>query len=105
MLEYFSHKKIKRHQAEKDAAKTPVLSDNDEQYLEHIVSNDTSAPLSTEAADIKEAGDATDNDAQVALADEKGKGKNKPKSNRFSFLQRAATRKVCLRVLCGKSRD
>lgn len=115
MLEYFTIKKVKKHQAEKRAethVHSPVLTEEDENFLERIVSAEGTPPALPERPHVlnPEAGDPTDNDAQMVVHDEpgtkeeakteekaarhKGKGvenasnKDKKKSNRFSFLHR-----------------
>lgn len=113
MLEYFNYKKVKQHRAEK-AAKTPVLSETDEQFLERMVSPEPESAVPQQPFPSDVAGDPTGNDAQLitreistpdALVEEpkevhgKHQSKNKEKekkTNRFSFLQRVATKKVRL---------
>lgn len=128
MLEYFTYKKVKKHQAEKHAKEaavktppvkgpehpTPVLNEEDEQFLERIVSAEGTPPALPERPiylNRPEVGDTTNNDAQLVLVDQeavaamtpedvvdekknKGKGKEKStdtkKSNRFSFFQRSS---------------
>jgi hypothetical protein len=121
MMEYFTLKKIRQHQAEKRAQEhlqSPVLTEEDENFLERIVSAEGTPPalpdrphfLNPEVA--SEVGDSTTNDAQVVVYDDattsgeksrdihdkgKGKGKekehssdkDKKKANRFSFLTRS----------------
>lgn len=116
MMEYFAFKKVKKHQAEKKAA---VLTQEDENFLERIVSAEgTPPPLPERPHGLgPEAGDPTGNAAQMVVhdgnttavetetekepVDKKGKGKanevdkeEKKKSNRFSFLSRSGTKKV-----------
>jgi len=121
MLEYFTYKKVKKHQAEKQEkqskevhVQTPVLNDEDENFFQRIVSAEgTPPPLPERPIHLNpEAGDPTDNNAQMVVHDgaeapapvektkskDKGKGKEKvnekdtkkdaKKSNRFSFLSR-----------------
>ena len=119
MLEYFSYKKIKKHQAEKKAetgVQTPILNKEDENFLERVISAEgTPPPLPERPHGVgPEAGDSTGNDSQMVAHNggpfdekhkDKGKGKEneKPKdtkkSNRFSFLSRAGTKKACPPVL------
>jgi hypothetical protein len=118
MLEYLTYKKVKKHQAEKRAeaeVQSPVLTEEDENFLERIVSAEGTPPALPERPYIlnPEAGDSTNNDAQMVVHDKprtdtkteakpeekakkhKGKGKenvndkDKKKSNRFSFLHRS----------------
>ena len=103
MLEYFTYKKVKKHQEEKKAVgkekatavKTPppLLNDEDEAFLTRIVSAEgTPPPLPTRPNFGAEAGDSTGNDAQMVVHDgredynkesvkvgdnDKGKGKEK----------------------------
>jgi len=123
MLEYFTYKKVKKHQEEKKASgkeketmvKTPppVLNDEDEQFLTRIVSAEgTPPPLPTRPTFGAEAGDSTGNDAQIVVHDgredhrrdsvksvDKGKGKDKDhaeekKENKFTgFLGRTFTKR------------
>jgi hypothetical protein len=117
MLEYFTYKKVKKHQAEKRAqaqVQSPLISEEDENFLERIVSAEgTPPPLPERPAGLgPEAGDSTGNNSQMVAhnggpVDEKnkekskgkGKEKDKPKdakkSNRFSFLSRSGTKKAC----------
>lgn len=122
MLEYFNLKKLKRHQAEKHAKdenapepiQSPVLSEEDEHFLERMVSEEGPAPplperphfLNPEIA--TEAGDSTSNDAQVAVRgdptaevkshesnddirkSENISDKGKKKSKRFSFIRKSS---------------
>jgi hypothetical protein len=115
MPEYFTLKKAKKHQAEKLAVadvQSPVLTEEDENFLERIVSAEGTPPPLPERPHVlnPEAGDSTDNAAQMVVHDEPGtkadaktedkaekhrgkgkekvKDKDKKKSNRFSFLHR-----------------
>jgi hypothetical protein len=122
MLEYFTYKKIKKQQAEKMAeagVQSPVLSEEDENFLGRIVSAEgTPPPLPERPRFGPEAGDSTNNQAQMVVHDgngtteaplnhektkDKGKGKENEKhaqkdakktSSRFSFLHRSSTKKV-----------
>jgi hypothetical protein len=120
MLEHFPYKKAKKHQAEKRAeaqVQSPVLTEEDENFLERIVSAEGTPPALPERPRVlnPEAGDPTNNNEQMAVYIEpgtkpetkpeakavenagklKGKGKenvndkDKKKSNRFSFLRRS----------------
>jgi hypothetical protein len=115
MLEYFTYKKVKKHQAEKRAqaeTQSPLLDDEDERFLTRIVSAEgTPPPLPERPHGLGvEAGDSAGNASQMVVHDgredghhhdHKDKGKvreeEKPeakKSNRFSFLRRSSTKKV-----------
>ena len=116
MLEYFTYKKVKKHQAEKERSKTPVLSPVDEQFLQRIVAED-GAPSATSARQRpNEAGDPTGNQAQLVVhgdgpdaarstghghEDDVARGSSqvrnndsKKATNRWSFLERFAPKKV-----------
>lgn len=118
-MEYFTHKKIKKHQAEKRAkegVQSPVLSEEDENFLGRVISAEgTPPPLPERPRFGPEAGDSTNNEAQMVVHDgngtteaprdknttkDKGKGKENEKHNgkktssRFSFLHRSGTKKV-----------
>jgi hypothetical protein len=119
MMEYFTYKKIKKNQAEKHAkegSQTPVISEEDENFLTRVISAEGTPPPLPERPRLgPEAGDSTDNQAQMVVHDgngttepapdkqatkDKGKGKENEKhdgkkaSNRFSFLTRSLTKKV-----------
>ena len=97
MLEYFTYKKMKKHQAEKQAAKAPVLSPVDEAFLQRITSEESAPALPARPPPMSEVGDPTGNTSQIAVIEgPKGKeqAKDQKKSNRFSFLQRSGTKKV-----------
>lgn len=128
MLEYFSYKKIKKHQTEKKAkaqVQSPLLDEEDENFLQRIVSAEGTPPPLPERPHTlgPEAGDSTGNNSQMVVHDDgavdekhkdKGKGKEKQKnkdevkgkenekpkdakkSNRFSFLTRSGTKKASL---------
>jgi hypothetical protein len=121
-MEYFTYKKAKKHQAEKKAkagVQSPVISEEDENFLGRIISAEgTPPPLPERPRFGPEAGDSTNNHAQIVVHDgngtteppldkentkDKGKGKEnekhaekdaKPKSSRFSFLRRSSAKKV-----------
>ena len=105
MLEYFSYKNIKKHQAEKKVEakiQTPLITEEDENFLTRIVSAEgTPPPLperprSTEVPNIADAC----HDGQVTGGAIKRKEDEKPidrkKSNHFSFIHRRNTRKASL---------
>jgi hypothetical protein len=118
MLEYFTYKKVKKHQAEKQAAgtkvQTPLLDEADENFLERMISAEGTPPPLPDRPNWQtaEAGDATANKSQVVLHDgraaperlqhkDKGKEKENEKSEKsekrtstMSFLQRTFTKKV-----------
>ncbi|KFY97153.1 hypothetical protein V498_02222 [Pseudogymnoascus sp. VKM F-4517 (FW-2822)] len=103
MLEYFTYKKVKKHQAEKKAredAQTPplkpVLSADDEWFIEHLVSEGTPPPLPKRpTASDREILDEDENAPQLERSISKGKNKENAKGpaekmkkmeNRFSSL-------------------
>lgn len=130
MLEYFTYKKVKKHQAEKHAREAalktpeekekprPLLNEEDELFLERIVSAEGTPPPLPERPiflNEPEVGDSSANNAQLVKADqeaveamspgnatttekteEKGKGKEKEHANdtkkagRFSFFRRTS---------------
>ena len=116
MLEYFTYKKVKKHQAEKKAqagVQTPILNEEDENFLERVISAEgTPPPLPDRPSGLgPEAGDSTGNDSQMVehtgepvgeAQIDKGKGKEKEnekpkdakKSNRFSFLSSLGSKKA-----------
>ncbi len=123
MLEYFTVKKIKKHNAEKEkrkhsgspqvAVQSPLLDEEDEHFLKRIVSAEgTPPPLPQRPMLGPEAGDHRGNTAQMVVHDgrksshsdrHKDKGKEretekredgKSSSTRFSFLKRSGTKKV-----------
>ena len=127
MLEYFTYKKVKKHQQEKHGhhhddqtiqPPAPILTPNDEAFLQRITSEDDPAASLPTRPLGSVAGDTVGNEQQVALtgatesaeygsdvrgvSDESSHGKLKGKatepsqkrSHRFSFLQRSGTKKV-----------
>ncbi|MCJ1235081.1 hypothetical protein MMC14_003045 [Varicellaria rhodocarpa] len=116
MLEYFTLKKAKKHQEEAEKSEVPVLTDEDEAFLQRIATEGTPPPLPDRPHDLAVAGESKGNDAQIALMngaqdiplpdvpdtpddvlvaiegeqDNKGKGKAKEskKSLKWSFLRR-----------------
>jgi hypothetical protein len=106
MLEYFAYKKMKKHQAQKQAARAPVLSPVDEAFLQRIVAEDATPPALPDRplTNMPEVGDPTGNASQIAVVEgkkgkEKAKDKDHKKSSRFSFLQRGSTKKVPIESL------
>jgi hypothetical protein len=128
MMEYFAYKKVKKHQAEKRAAEgeqTPIISEEDEHFLTRVISAEgTPPPLPERPRFGPEAGDSTNNQAQMVVHDgngltesagngttepviekretkikDKGKGKENEKhdgkkASRFVLLARSLTKKV-----------
>lgn len=103
MLEYFTYKKIKKHQAEKKAEahiKSPLITEEDEHFLTRIVSAEGTPPPLPERPRSTEVPERTDNvvGTQDAVASTKNKENDKPidgkKSNRLSFLYRRNSKKV-----------
>ncbi len=118
MMEYFTYKKVKKHQAEKRAREhkqAPLLNEEDENFLERIVSAEGTPPPLPQRPSWSgvEAADSTRNKSQLTVHDgradesqdhkhkDKGKGKenkepekNAKKSSRFSFLSRSGTKKA-----------
>lgn len=133
MLEYFTYKKVKKHQAEKKGKEAlarvktppPLIDEDDERFLERIVSAEgPPPPLPERPTGLgAEAGDSRGNASQMVVheqddrksherrrrSSDKGKGKEKEKeketsqdakkSNRFSFLQRTFTKKASPRTI------
>jgi len=122
MMEYFTYKKVKKHQAEKKAAanqQSPLLDEKDETFLRRVISAEgTPPPLPARPHGLPEAGDFTGNASQMVVHDgntvaeeeahkrsskDKGKGKEKEneksvetegkKPGRFAFLSRVGTKK------------
>jgi hypothetical protein len=80
MLEYFTYKKVKKHQAEKKGKEAlaqvktppPLIDEDDERFLERIVSAEgTPPPLPTRPAFGAEAGDSTGNASQMVVHEKK----------------------------------
>ena len=75
-MEYFTYKKIKKHQAEKrakDGEQTPVISEEDEHFLTRVISAEgTPPPLPERPQFGPEAGDSTNNQAQMVVHDGNG---------------------------------
>ncbi|KAH7386288.1 hypothetical protein BKA64DRAFT_725989 [Cadophora sp. MPI-SDFR-AT-0126] len=120
MMEYFTYKKVKKHQAEKKAAEgkqSPLLDEKDESFLRRVISAEgIPPPLPARPQELTVAGDFSGNASQMVVHDgntvaeeekrrsskDKGKGKEKEKENieteakkpgRFSFLSRVGTKK------------
>ncbi|KAI9724358.1 MAG: hypothetical protein M1812_000426 [Candelaria pacifica] len=114
MMEYFNYRKAKLHQDHHEKSEAPVISEEDEAFLNRIASEGTPPPLPSRPT-VLTAGDPTGNEMQVALKEEaehvplpktpeveesspqdeaekgaeKGKGKAKEKKpTRWSFLRR-----------------
>jgi len=128
MLEYFTYKKVKKHQAEKKVhtpaqvrtptpqGPSPLLNDEDENFLERIVSAEgtppplPSRPMGWAPGVGIEAGDSTGNQSQMVVhngngtmhennRNHKGKGREtidgEKKPGRFaSFLAKTGPKKV-----------
>lgn len=99
MLEYFTYKKVKKHQAEKLAreqaqALKPVLSVEDEEFLARIVSEGTPPPLPARPVALNpEVDDNTRDELQLEASRSNGNNKEnerepekEKKANRFSAL-------------------
>lgn len=105
MLEYFSYKKIKKHQAKKQAealAQTPLINEDDEHFLSRIISAEgTPPPLPERPRSTEVALRPNNNEVGQAVAN-MGVEKNdklieRKKSNRFSsFLQSRNSKKASL---------
>lgn len=114
MLEYFTYKKIKKHQAEKKAEahiQSPLITEEDENFLTRIVSAEGTPPPLPERPRSTEVRDGMESvvGGQGAI-NTKNKENEKPihrekpaeqeesvdrkKSNRLSFLYRRNTKKV-----------
>lgn len=112
MIEYFNHKLSKKHHVPEENSETPVLTDEDEEFLQRIASEGTPPPLPARPQNLSVAGETYGNDAQLALIEharntplpevpdtpdegtpvKEGKGKEKAKSEKrpltWSFLRR-----------------
>lgn len=107
----FTYKEVKKHRTDEWAeaeVQSPVLSEEDENFLERIVSAEGTPPVLPERPHVlnPEAGDPTTNESQMVIHDERktkaeksddkhrGKGKenvpnkDKKKSHRLSFLRK-----------------
>ena len=114
-MEYFTHKLHKKTQvADAKPTETPVLTEEDEEFLQRIASEGTPPPLPERPQNLMVAGESRGNNAQLILFDDatntplpdipdtpdegtpvkegKGKGKEKAKSEKrpftWSFLRR-----------------
>ncbi|MCJ1318467.1 hypothetical protein MMC15_003795 [Xylographa vitiligo] len=67
MMEYFNYKKTKKHQDTIEKSEAPVLTDEDEAFLQRITTEGTPPPFPERPQDLPEAGSTKGNDAQIAL--------------------------------------
>ena len=67
MMEYFKHKKTNKHVDTIEKPETPVLTEEDEAFLQRIASEGPPPPLPERPQGLAEAGSTRGNDAQVAL--------------------------------------
>jgi len=104
MLEYFTYKKVKKHQVEKKAHENkqlPLLDEDDERFLTRVVSAESTPPplperpygLVVEAGNSSQAVVHDGGDSSVKDNDIEKPNKNAKKANRFSFLLRHGTKK------------
>ena len=103
MLEYFSYKKIKKHQAEKKAEakiQTPLITEEDENFLTRIVSAEGTPPPLPErphSTEVPGRADTCEDDPVTGGTVKQGKDEqiiDRKKSNRFSFIHRRNTKKA-----------
>jgi len=103
MLEYFTYKKVKKHQAEKKGKETlakvktppPLLDEDDERFLERIVSAEgTPPPLPDRPTFGAEAGDSTGNASQVVVHEKKETGHERRSRERSERRSRSHEHKV-----------
>lgn len=111
-MEYFNHKLARKHPVPEGKSETPVLTQEDEEFLQRIASEGTPPPLPARPQNLAVAGESQGNDAQLALIDDarsvplpevpdtpdevtpvtEAKGKGKAKSGKtahtWSFLRR-----------------
>jgi hypothetical protein len=69
-MEYINYVKNKAHLGTSTKSETPVLSEEDEQFLNHITSHDEQPPplpARPQVQDLPVSGDTQGNDAQIAL--------------------------------------
>ena len=66
-MEYFKHKKANKHVDTVENPETPVLTDEDEAFLQRIASEGPPPPLPERPQGLAEAGSTRGNDAQIAL--------------------------------------
>lgn len=71
-MEYFNYIKAKAHLSTAEKSEAPVLSDEDEQFLHKITSDENPPPLPArpDVTQLREAGETRGNDAQLVLTDE-----------------------------------
>ena len=69
MMEYFNFNKAKHHQDHAEKSEAPVLTDEDEAFLQRITSEGTPPPLPARPQDLQVAGETEGNNAQIALYD------------------------------------
>ena len=67
MMEYFNVKRGKKYQDHAQKSEAPVLTDEDEAFLQRIASEGTPPPLPERPQDFAVAGETKGNDAQIAL--------------------------------------
>jgi hypothetical protein len=67
MMDYFHHKKAKAPVDIAEKVETPVLTEEDEAFLQRIASEGTPPPLPDRPQDLFEAGSTRGNDAQIAI--------------------------------------
>ena len=67
MMEYFNSKIAKKHQDHAEKSEAPVLTDEDEAFLQRIATEGTPPPLPERPQDFAVAGETKGNDAQIAL--------------------------------------
>lgn len=111
-MEYFNHKLTRKHHPSEVKSETPVLTEEDEEFLQRIASEGTPPPLPERPQHLPVAGETHGNNAQLALMEDarttplpdlpdtpdevtpvkEGKGKEKAKSEKrpmtWSFLRR-----------------
>jgi hypothetical protein len=110
MFGYFN-KNSKKNQAKKHETSkqqhSPVLTEEDEHFLEQIVSNDDSAPplpertyllnpeTGSHSGDHRESGKGKKKQTKEGDKKRKSKENSKDKTSRPSLLQRMTSKKVC----------
>jgi hypothetical protein len=95
MLEYFTYKKIKKHQAEKrarEALASPVLNEEDENFLQRVVSEEGPPPALPERPVIlnPEVGNSTGNDSQIVSREPELNSKHRRSNDRRSSGRRSS---------------
>ncbi len=112
MMEYFNHKLARKNHTPEEKIEKPVLTEEDEEFLQRVASEGTPPPLPERPLFLLVAGDTEGNDAQLALINDatntplpevpdtpdegpavkEGKGKEKAKSDKkpitWNFLRR-----------------